>query len=81
VNLSDQIIKYYHKLDKNWDLPSTYSLIYPVNNNETWTIFEQFQNKYFSDQNGRFALFGINPGRFGAGVTEIPFTDPKLLEE
>jgi hypothetical protein len=24
---------------------------------------------------------GINPGRFGAGVTGIPFTDTKRLEE
>lgn len=26
-------------------------------------------------------LFGINPGRFGGGITGIPFTDPLILEE
>ena len=27
------------------------------------------------------AILGINPGRFGAGITGIPFTDPKRLAE
>ena len=29
----------------------------------------------------RHLILGINPGRFGAGVTGIPFTDTKRLEE
>ena len=40
----------------------------------------EFYNKYFSDVNERRLILGINPGRFGAGVTGIPFTDPKILE-
>ncbi len=42
---------------------------------------ELFFTKYFSDSEVRVALFGINPGRFGAGVTGTPFTDPIRLEE
>ena len=38
-----------------------------------------FYTKYYNDHNGRIGLFGINPGRFGAGQTGIPFTDPLRL--
>ena len=42
-------------------------------------ITEAFYRKYYSDHHKRFAILGINPGRFGAGLTGIPFTDPKRL--
>ncbi len=41
----------------------------------------QFYHKYYNDNKPRIFLWGINPGRFGAGITGIPFTDPKALEE
>lgn len=44
-------------------------------------LTKQFYQKYFPDNNSRKILFGINPGRFGGGVTGIPFTDPVVLEE
>jgi hypothetical protein len=43
-------------------------------------IAEKFYGKYYSDNNPRHLILGINPGRFGAGLTGIPFTDPKRLE-
>ena len=41
----------------------------------------RFFNKYFHDHNKRRLIIGINPGRFGAGVTGITFTDPIRLEK
>ena len=41
----------------------------------------QFYNTYYNDNYPRTYLIGINPGRFGAGVTGIPFTDPIRLAE
>ena len=38
-----------------------------------------FYTKYFADTGKRVFLIGINPGRFGAGVTGIPFTDTDAL--
>jgi uracil DNA glycosylase superfamily protein len=38
-----------------------------------------FLDKYFSDTEKRVLVFGINPGRFGAGITGITFTDPVAL--
>ncbi|HEY2347363.1 MAG TPA: uracil-DNA glycosylase family protein [Puia sp.] len=42
-------------------------------------IAEKFYRKYYNDNAVRHLILGINPGRFGAGLTGIPFTDPKRL--
>jgi len=41
----------------------------------------EFLGKYFSDNCERVLILGINPGRFGAGVTGVTFTDPVALAE
>lgn len=41
----------------------------------------EFFTKYFSDNRKRIFIFGINPGRFGGGLTGISFTDPVALRE
>lgn len=40
-----------------------------------------FYNKFYNDDQERTLIFGINPGRFGGGITGIPFTDPLKLEK
>ncbi len=42
-------------------------------------ISSSFYKKYYNDNHKRHLILGINPGRFGAGLTGIPFTDPKRL--
>jgi hypothetical protein len=42
-------------------------------------ISSEFYQKYYNDDNERYIILGINPGRFGGGLTGIPFTDPKRL--
>lgn len=44
-------------------------------------ISETFYRKYYGDNRERRLILGINPGRHGAGLTGIPFTDTKRLEE
>ena len=46
---------------------------------QTTEIAEAFYHKYYNDNNARHLILGINPGRFGGGITGIPFTDPKRL--
>lgn len=41
----------------------------------------RFYRKYYADNTPRVFALGINPGRFGAGTTGIPFTDPIRLQE
>ena len=46
---------------------------------ETLNISQQFFNRFYNDHRQRHLLLGINPSRLGAGLTGIPFTDPKRL--
>lgn len=46
----------------------------------TNSIAETFYTKYYNDQRKRRLILGINPSRLGAGLTGIPFTDPKRLQ-
>ena len=53
----------------------------PYEDAEAWAAAEQFYRKFYSDTKPRAYIFGINPGRHGAGVTGVPFTDPIRLAE
>jgi hypothetical protein len=44
-------------------------------------VIREFYTKFYNDNNPRHLILGINPGRFGAGSTGIPFTDTKRLGE
>ncbi len=44
------------------------------------TVCSEFYQKFYNDNKERYLLIGINPGRFGGGITGIPFTDPIRLE-
>ena len=44
-------------------------------------LVRAFLERYFSDNVERVLVFGINPGRFGAGITGVTFTDPVALAE
>jgi len=46
---------------------------------QTSWIANAFYQKYYNDSAPRHIILGINPGRFGGGLTGIPFTDPKRL--
>src|ERR1700679_3481759 len=43
-------------------------------------IADAFYHKFYNDNEPRSIILGINPGRFGGGLTGIPFTDPKRLQ-
>jgi hypothetical protein len=44
-------------------------------------ISDAFYNKYYGDDGERYLILGINPGRFGAALSGVPFTDFKRLEQ
>lgn len=44
-------------------------------------ITDRFYHKYYNDNSPRKLILGINPGRLGAGVTGLPFTDTKRLND
>lgn len=40
-----------------------------------------FLDRFFADNDPRVLVLGINPGRFGAGITGVTFTDPLALAD
>jgi hypothetical protein len=79
-NLSASILDFHFSLPTSLKVPVGVEVIYPYHQEDTRESLKRFYEKFYSDENQRIVMFGINPGRFGAGVTGIPFTDPIRLE-
>ena len=62
-------------------LPKGVEWLVPYSQMDTRRTMTAYYNKYYLDNQPRIMIFGINPGRFGAGLTGVPFTDPIKLEE
>lgn len=78
---ANRVINFYRSLRIDDNLPHGISVMNPYQDQEVISICIKFYKKYYNDDKGRRLILGINPGRFGAGVTGIPFTDPIRLEE
>ena len=59
--------------------PDGITVLNPYDDGTVRSAVESFYTRYFNDTNKRVFLIGINPGRFGAGVTGIAFTDTDAL--
>ncbi len=82
MTLADRILQYlFDEIKSPVGLSEGVSALNPYDDPETQRVCTLFFRKYYNDDHQRTALIGINPGRFGAGVTGIPFTDPVSLEE
>jgi len=77
---ANKVIKFYQDIIPAVKLPKDVEMMLPFSGEEVMSIVRKFYVKFFSDRNERIYVFGINPGRFGGGVTGIPFTDPLRLE-
>lgn len=51
----------------------------PFANAEVARVTREFYERFYGDERPRVAVIGINPGRFGGGLTGLPFTDPVAL--
>jgi len=81
-NFAEKVISFYMELDFKGSLPENISVMNPYRDNpEVREAVSQFYRKYYSDNGKRQLILGINPGRFGAGATGIPFTDTLRLKE
>ncbi len=73
------ILQFYKNLRPDFDLPEGVSIMNPFSSKDSRKLAEIFYDKFYTDTAPRKLIFGINPGRFGGGVTGIPFTDPIRL--
>ncbi|MEQ8549549.1 MAG: DUF4918 family protein [Cyclobacteriaceae bacterium] len=81
MNLAGQILDFYASLRSPKNLPKTVKVMNPYQDFTAQAITKEFYEKFYDDTQSRIVLFGINPGRFGGGITGIPFTDPVVLAE
>lgn len=83
-SLAGKILQFYASLNlQDRDLPDKTSVMNPYRqqDEEVKRVIERFYYKYYDDHQPRGLILGINPGRFGAGVTGIPFTDTPALRD
>jgi hypothetical protein len=80
MSAAKAIYTFYTEL-KAPSLPKGTGWLQPYENDEVRKVLKAFTKKYYADNNPRRILLGINPGRFGAGITGINFTAPRQLTE
>jgi len=78
--LSDNLIRFYLSLTPPI-IPKGFELLHPQPSAEVMEVVKQFFKKFYTDNRPRKLLLGINPGRFGAGITGINFTAPRQLKD
>jgi hypothetical protein len=78
--LSKKILLFLERLNLDVALPAGVEAMNPFKNRSTFDLCIKFYRKYYSDDDPRYLVLGINPGRFGGGTTGIPFTDPVRLQ-
>jgi hypothetical protein len=81
MTFADKVMRFNKQLTYTGDeLPPGIRIMNPFKEFEQpIQIADAFYHKYYNDDEPRHIILGINPGRFGGGVTGIPFTDPKRL--
>jgi hypothetical protein len=79
---ADRILNFNKNLHYTGKLPKGIKVMNPFRDNpQILPISSQFYNKFYNNNKQRHIILGINPGRFGAGSTGVPFNDTKLLKE
>jgi len=81
MTFSQKYFSFIDQIDFPNSLPHGVEILNPFTIEKTYQLSQAFYDKFYSDKSPRLFLIGINPGRFGAGVTGVPFTDPIRLEE
>lgn len=78
---AEHITRYYFELDPPRSLPGDVQWLHPQKEKEVRTVINRFYKKFYDDEDERMVMLGINPGRFGAGVTGVNFTAPRQLKQ
>ena len=74
-----RVIDFYNTLALPSELSDGIEVMNPYAREEVMEALSAFYTNYFNDERKRVYIVGINPGRLGAGVTGIAFTDTEGL--
>jgi hypothetical protein len=77
---ASRALRFYRALEAP-RVPAGVEVMNPYKNPRVVGYVRDFLRRYFDDTAPRVLVFGINPGRFGAGITGITFTDPIALAD
>jgi len=75
-SFGEMIERFLIELRMDGMLPKGIEILDPYTNHEVARVVHEMVTKYYVDASLRIAIWGINPGRFGAGITGLSFTDP-----
>ena len=78
---AEKAIDFYSNLGIDTALPKGSGVLNPYADPAVRAVVRTFFTRFYNDRQMRTILLGINPGRFGAGITGITFTDPVRLEQ
>jgi hypothetical protein len=78
---AQQAVDYLLQLRAPDYLPQAVEVVNPYLRPPVQEVVLRFFAKYFNDVQPRVFLLGINPGRFGGGITGVSFTDPFALRQ
>lgn len=76
---AQNLIDFYSHLKPAKKLPAGITWLHPQQSSDVMKTAATFFEKFYNDTEPRRLLLGINPGRFGAGITGVNFTAPKQL--
>ena len=80
MTFGGKVLTFYKHLKISDPLPEGIQVMNPYQDTACMVVCKKFYSRYYNDKAKRFVILGINPGRYGAGITGIPFTDPIKLE-
>ena len=80
TTFGSRVIEFYRHLKRPRLGGLDVDVLYPYRDPAVMQVTSAFYEKFFGDSRQRVFIIGINPGRFGAGTTGVPFTDPVSLE-
>jgi hypothetical protein len=78
---SSSVTRFLFHLKLPFSLPPGVGVLDVFDDPQIRAACKAFYDKFYADSAKRHLLIGINPGRFGGGVTGVPFTDPIRLEK
>lgn len=81
TTFANKAIRYFTKIKSPLRIPSGIAIMNPYEKKEVRDTVKKFYNKFYDDERKRIFVLGINPGRFGGGLTGISFTDPVALRK
>jgi hypothetical protein len=77
---ASRALRFYKSLERP-SVPRGVGVMNPYADPAVLGLVRSFLKRYFDDDQERLLVLGINPGRFGAGITGITFTDPVALAD